>query len=59
MKTAERLQIMEHWLEKAEYRLLQLEHRVQMENLALTALRWAASVAGAAAIVAIIQKAMT
>ena len=50
---------MEHWLEKAEYRLLQLEHRVQMENLALTALRWAASVAGAAAIVAIIQKAMT
>lgn len=56
MSVDERLARVEQWLDRAEYRLLQLEHRLQMENLALTGVRWAVSVTGAAIIVAVIQR---
>jgi len=58
MEHNEEHRLLLHWLEKAEERMLTLEHRFQMENLALTGLRWAVSVAGAAAIVAVIQRAL-
>ena len=42
--------------DKVEKRLGILERRLEMENYALTGLRWVVAVTGAAAIVAVVQR---
>ena len=56
MSMEKRLERVEKWLDKAEYRLLQLEHRFEMENYALTGLRWVVSVAAGTAIIIAVER---
>jgi len=70
MSDLDRLSRVEKWLDRAEYRLAGLEklstedrklltalsHRLEMENHALTGLRWVVSIAGGSAIIIAVQR---
>ena len=56
METEERMRLLEHWMERAEFRLASMEADVKMAKLALTAVRWAVGVAIATAIIVAVQR---
>ena len=56
MNHDERHDLIDRWLDKAELRLRAIEHRLEMEDLALTGLRWAVSIAGGTAIIVAVQR---